>query len=342
MNLRPTHLLVIATALAVAILPAPAATPTETIVPASLFATEDPSLEVTVWAASPAIKNPTNIDTDQFGRIWVAEGVNYRRHYERQPEGDRIVVLQDTDSDGKADKSWTFVQEPFLRAPMGIAVIDNKVIVSMAPDLVVYTDVNRDTKFDPAVDKREVLLTGFNGRMHDHTVHSVTVGPDGQWYWNAGNCGAMFTDKSGKTFRIGSSYDPYYGRKPAGDLSWDPREIAGQTSDDGHVYVGGCAARMNPDGSGVVIQSLIAPFADIAHGYGAHEIKTKNELRIEGLMLSDGNPVVLTSAGGLTQMIPANRIASKKPLDRSLMWTPEALGLTGQDVAGLVAYLKSL
>jgi hypothetical protein len=43
-------------------------------------------------------------------------------------------------------------------------VIDNKVIVSMAPDLVAYTDVNRDAKFDPAVDKREVLLTGFNGR----------------------------------------------------------------------------------------------------------------------------------------------------------------------------------
>jgi len=138
MNLRPTHLLVIATAVANATLPSAAATPRETIVPASLFATEDPNLEVTVWASSPAIKNPTNIDTDQFGRLWVAEGVNYRRHYERQPEGDRIVVLQDTDGDGKADKSWTFVQEPFLRSPMGVAVIDNKVIVSMAPDLVAF------------------------------------------------------------------------------------------------------------------------------------------------------------------------------------------------------------
>jgi putative membrane-bound dehydrogenase-like protein len=227
--------------------------PKPAFVPPSLFKLADKDLEISVWASAPMLKNPTNMDTDQHGRIWVAEGVNYRGQQKRQPEGDRIVVLQDTDGDGKADKSWTFVQEPFLLAPMGIAVIDNKVVVSMTPDLIVYTDVNRDAKFDPAVDKREVLLTGFNGRIHDHSLHSVTVGPDGQWYWNSGNCGAMFTDKSGKTFRIGSAYDPYYGRSNPGDMGWNPREIAGSKSDDGHVWIGGFAARMNPDGSGVRI-----------------------------------------------------------------------------------------
>ena len=44
--------------------------------------------------------------------------------------------------------------------------------------------------------------TGFNGRIHDHSLHSVTVGPDGQWYWNSGNCGAQFTDKSGKVLEL--------------------------------------------------------------------------------------------------------------------------------------------
>ena len=219
--------------------------PAAEFVAESMFQVAD-GLEVKLWANSPMLKNPTNLDTDQKGRLWVAEGVNYRSHYDRQPEGDRIVVLEDTDGDGRADKSWTFVQEPFLRAPMGIAVLDNKIVVSMTPDLIVYTDVNRDLKFDPAVDKREVILTGFNGRRHDHSLHSVTCGPDGQWYWNAGNCGALFTDKSGKTFRVGS---------PDGttDFKWTPREIAGQPSDDGRVYVGGFAARMNPDGSGVHI-----------------------------------------------------------------------------------------
>lgn len=224
----------------------------DTLVPASLLFTSDPDLEVTVWATTPMLRNPTNLDIDKDGRLWVAEGVNYRSHYDRQPAGDRIVILEDTDGGGRANKQSVFVQEPDLRAPMGVAVIDNKVVVSMAPDLIVYTDVNRDGKFDPAVDKREVLLTGFNGRKHDHTIHSVTVGPDGQWYWNSGNTGAVFTDKSGKTFRIGSAYDPTYnGGK--GDLGWQPTQIAGQKSDDGHVYVGGFTARMNPDGSNVHI-----------------------------------------------------------------------------------------
>jgi putative membrane-bound dehydrogenase-like protein len=113
--------------------------------------------------------------------------------------------------------------------------------------MIVYTDVDRNLRFDPAVDKREVLLTGFMGINHDHSLHSVTVGPDGKWVWNSGNTGAMFTDKSGKTFRIFSSYRP----GPVGPFKFphDPAAWAGKPSDDGHVYVGGFTVRMNPDGT---------------------------------------------------------------------------------------------
>jgi putative membrane-bound dehydrogenase-like protein len=208
------------------------------VVPLELFSAHG-NLEVTLWAQSPMLYNPTNMDVDKDGRIWVAEGVNYRGHGGRKPEGDRIVVLQDTNGDGKADSSHTFIQEKFLTAPLGVAVIDNKIIVSMTPDLVIYTDVNRDLKFDPEVDKREVLLTGFNSKQHDHSLHSVTAGPDGKWYWNHGNCGSQFTDKSGKTFRIGSAYQM--------------RQIAGKESDDGNVWIGGTAYRMNPDGTNVEV-----------------------------------------------------------------------------------------
>src|SRR4029079_8170830 len=136
-------------------------------IPLDLFKVPD-GFEVTLWASTPMLHNPTNIDIDRDGRIWVAEGARYRQHYNRQPEGDRIVVLQDTDGDGKADSTHTFVQEPGLIAPLGVAVIDNKIIVSQPPDLIVYTDVDRNQRFDPAVDKREVLLTGFQGINHDH------------------------------------------------------------------------------------------------------------------------------------------------------------------------------
>jgi putative membrane-bound dehydrogenase-like protein len=230
--------------------PAPAAQPPAAgppvTVPLDLFQVPD-GFEITLWAASPLLHNPTNIDIDKDGRIWVAEGVRYRSHFARQPEGDRIVVLQDTDGDGKADSTHTFVQEPALIAPLGVSVIDNKVVVAQPPDLIVYTDVDRNLRFDPAVDTREVLLTGFQGINHDHSLHSVTVDPSGKWIFNSGNTGGMFTDKSGKTFRIFGSYRP----DPVGPFKFpnDPAMYAGKPSDDGHVYVGGFTVRMNPDGT---------------------------------------------------------------------------------------------
>ncbi len=253
--------------------PAPPADSAPRIVPLEIFTVPD-GLEVTVWAQSPMLKNPTNIDIDAQGRIWVTEGVNYRRHKDRDPKGDRVVILEDTDGDGRADTSSVFVQEPMLVAPLGIAVLDDKIIVSNAPDLIVYTDVNRDRKFDPAVDKREVLLTGFDGRNHDHALHSVTFGPDGRWYFSQGNAGAFFTDRGGKTFRIGSAYDPVPdgGAQPV--YGPRPSSYAGAPSDDGHVYVGGFSARMQPDGTGVEIlgfnfrnsyEQTVTSFGDIFH-----------------------------------------------------------------------------
>jgi putative membrane-bound dehydrogenase-like protein len=220
-------------------------------IPPALFETIDPSLEVTVWATTPFLYNPTNIDIDHHGRLWVAEGVNYRGRQGTRPAGDRITVLEDMDGDGKCDSSHTFVQEPGLIAPLGVAVVDNVVYVSQPPDLLAYTDVDRDLRFDPAIDKREVLLTGFNAVNHDHGLHSLNVGPDGKFYFNNGNCGAVFTDKSGKTFYMGGTYGERGGPKwPADHLS-----TTGKTSDDGHVWTSGFAVRMDPDGSNVEIVS---------------------------------------------------------------------------------------
>ncbi|GDY18430.1 hypothetical protein LBMAG55_17530 [Verrucomicrobiota bacterium] len=204
------------------------------LVPPELFTVPE-GFEVTVWATSPMLFNPTNIDFDEKGRMFVAEGVNYRGKGGRRKEGDRIVILEDTSGAGKADKATVFVQDTNLASPLGVAAIDGKVVVSQPPDLIVYTDVNRDGVFDPAVDKREVLLTGFNGRQHDHSLHSVTVGPDGKWNFNQGNTGADFIDKAGRHFYMGSPY-------MLGG-------IAGKRSDDGNVWIGGFSVRMNADGS---------------------------------------------------------------------------------------------
>ena len=203
--------------------------------PADEFVLPD-GLEVKLWAKSPLFYNPTNMDIDFKGRIWVAEGRNYRRR-NTQPEGDRIVVVEDKDGDGTAESSHVFVQEKTFFSPLGIAVVDNKIIVSQPPDLIVYTDVNRNARFDQGIDQREVLLTGFSGANHDHSLHSVTVGPNGQYYFNHGNKGSQVTDKEGWELNAGS----FYGMK----------QVSGKPSSDGQVYNGGVALRVNPDGTGM-------------------------------------------------------------------------------------------
>ena len=116
----------------------------------------DPDLEITLWAKSPLFYNPTNMSIDPKGRIWVTEGVNYREKLGiRRNAGDRIMVLIDTDQDGKADQSKVFLQDTYLESPLGISVFDNKIIISQPPDIVIYTDVNRDLKFDPKIDKKK-------------------------------------------------------------------------------------------------------------------------------------------------------------------------------------------
>lgn len=206
-----------------------------TYVPTDSFEMWD-DLEVSVWAQSPLLNNPTNMDIDAKGRIWVAEGVNYRVQNLR-PDGDRIMVLEDSTGDGKADKSHVFVQDKELRSPLGIAVIGNQILVAQPPNMILYTDVDGDAKFDPEIDKRENFLTGFNGYNHDHSLHSLTVGPGGQWYFNIGNTGGgHIADKSGRSFTIGSWYNKL-------------GKYSGKRSSDGHVYVGGTAFRINPDGT---------------------------------------------------------------------------------------------
>jgi len=157
-----------------------------------------PGLEATLWASEPMLVNPTNIDVDSRGRVWVAEGLNYRlsrggnRRFHRIEEADRIKILEDTDGDGKADKVTVFADRIFP-VPMGIAVEEHydkngkyqgcRVFVGNSPDLLVLEDTDGDDK----ADKRYPLLTGFGGIDSDHGVHGMVLGLDGKLYFSHGD-----------------------------------------------------------------------------------------------------------------------------------------------------------
>jgi putative membrane-bound dehydrogenase-like protein len=146
-------------------------------------------LEVSLFASEPMVRNPADMDIDARGRVWVTEGVNYRlfqRWGKLRPEGDRIVILEDTDGDGVADKEKTFYQGNEVNTALGICVLGDKVIVSCSPNVLIFTDANHDDKADGPP---QVLFTGFKGVDHDHGVHAFVFGPDGKLYFNTGNSG---------------------------------------------------------------------------------------------------------------------------------------------------------
>ena len=152
-------------------------------------------LHATLVAEGPTLTNPTNIDVDARGRIWVVEGVNYRKFKPKplRAAGDRIVILEDTTGDGVADVSKVFYQGTDIDAAMGITVLGNKVIVSAYEKIFVFTDTDGDDK----ADTKEVLFTSI-GKDHDHSVHAFVFGPDGRLYFNGGNETGALMDPSGK------------------------------------------------------------------------------------------------------------------------------------------------
>ncbi|MCU0340173.1 MAG: c-type cytochrome [Spirosomaceae bacterium] len=153
-------------------------------------------LETNLFASEPMITNPTNIDIDHRGRVWVLEAYNYRPAITGNPthnEGDRIMILEDTNADGKADASKVFYQGPEVAAPLGILVMGNRVLVSQSPYVWLFTDENGDDR----ADKKEIIFQGIKGEQHDHGMHAFTFGPDGKFYFNFGNSGEQLLDGQG-------------------------------------------------------------------------------------------------------------------------------------------------
>lgn len=148
---------------------------------------------IQLFAAEPFLTNPTSIDIDHKGRVWVCESYNYDVSPEKEEKkGDRIVILEDKNGDGKADSRKVFYQGTDINVAIGIMLAGNKVYVSKSPNILVL----EDTDGDDVADKKDTLFTDYSSGG-DHSTHGMFLGPDGKFYFTQGNYAGGIKDKKG-------------------------------------------------------------------------------------------------------------------------------------------------
>ncbi|MEQ8553204.1 MAG: PmoA family protein [Cyclobacteriaceae bacterium] len=135
---------------------------------------------VNAWAGEPMITQPIAFCWDHKGRLWIAENRDYEtRQTGFSSSGDsRILILEDTNGDGKADSRKVFLEGiPF---PSAIAVGFDGIFLAAPPNLLFVPDKNKDDKAD--MEDIEVRLTGWGIRDRHETINSLHWGPDGWLY----------------------------------------------------------------------------------------------------------------------------------------------------------------
>jgi putative membrane-bound dehydrogenase-like protein len=181
-----------------------------------------PKLAAKLFASEPMMSNPSSIDVDDMGRVWVCEAINYRAFRNAdvigdRRAGDRIIVLEDSDGDATADKSTVFYQGHDVDSAHGIMVMPTPgakgttAIVSALDSVFFLIDDNGDLK----ADRKKLLFTGIDGVQHDHGIHAFHFGPDGKLYFNFGNAGKHIKDQNGAPIidkmghEVNDSRNPY-------------------------------------------------------------------------------------------------------------------------------------
>jgi putative heme-binding domain-containing protein len=136
--------------------------------------------EVNLFAMEPMIENPVHMVWGPRGRLWVACSWSYPQLKPGQTPNDKIIILEDTDGDGSADKSTVFADGLYI--PTGIELSNGGVYVAQTPDILFL----KDTDGDDVADIREVALTGFGIEDSHHSISAWRRGPGGWIYFQEG------------------------------------------------------------------------------------------------------------------------------------------------------------
>lgn len=134
--------------------------------------------EVTLFAAEPLVAKPIQMNWDSEGRLWVVSSTAYPHLKTGEQANDKVFVLEDTNGDGKADKSTVFAEG--LITPTGILPGDGGVYVANSTEILHFADTDGDGK----ADKKRRILSGFGTADTHHLIHTFRWGPEGSLFFN--------------------------------------------------------------------------------------------------------------------------------------------------------------
>lgn len=175
-----------------------------------------PGFKVTLFAGEPDVKQPIGFSIDDRGRLWVAEAYSYPNHGE---EGnDRILILEDTDHDGRFDKRTVFYDK--LNYVSGIEVGFGGAWVMSPPYFYFIPDRN----YDGIPDGEPILLLdGFGTHANSHNIaNGFSWGPDGWLYGTHGRTNYSWPDKPGTPKDKRKQYDGGVWRYHPIKRIWEP------------------------------------------------------------------------------------------------------------------------
>lgn len=141
------------------------------------------NMKVSLFASEeqfPELAKPVQMAFDTKGRLWVAVWPTYPHWNPKEPVADKLLILEDTDGDGKADKMTVFVDG--LHNPTGFEFWGGGVILAQVPNIIFLKDTNGDDK----ADTREIILQGMDSADTHHSSNSFVLDPGGALYWQEG------------------------------------------------------------------------------------------------------------------------------------------------------------
>ena len=170
----------------------------------------DPRFEVTLFASEeqfPDIACPIQMRWDSLGRMWVSCSTTYPHVYPGQTPNDKIVILEDLDGDGKADKSTVWADD--INVALSFEFGNGGVYVSEEPHMTFLKDTDGDGK----ADYRETVLTGFGSEDSHHALHDFAWTPDGD---------LIFRESIFHHTQVETPYGPVR-QQNSGWFAWEPK-----------------------------------------------------------------------------------------------------------------------